>query len=55
MQARVAAIDELVELGVLEGPGGQLPRGMMLELPDPDRSEAVEHQLAEFKQQLGLG
>ena len=55
MQARAAAIDQLVESGILDAPGrpalGAAPR----QLADVEASEDIERRLAELKSDLGVG
>ena len=54
MQARVAAIDELAELGVLQLPDTTVVEASQLQPPDSEASQAIEERLAGLKQELDL-
>ncbi len=54
MQARVTAIDQLVDIGVLEMPGRSGAGALALpEFPGNEGPEGVEEKLAELRQELG--
>jgi phage shock protein A len=55
MQARVSAIDQLVEMGILEAPGRPLGDLLQLKQGDDESSQAVEEKLAALKRELGDG
>jgi phage shock protein A len=54
MQARVSAIDELVETGILELPTGRTSGSMPLKLPGGPEDTAVEDLLSDLKRDLKL-
>ncbi len=53
MEARAAAIDQLVEIGVLEAPGGTTIDPVARQLSELDTHAAVEDQLSILKRELG--
>ena len=55
MQARVTAIDRLVEMGVLEAPGRTAGAGPVPELAVPESADAVEDKLASLRQEIEAG
>ncbi len=55
MQSRAAAIEELVDLGILESPALQTERAVLPELARSEDSEAVEEELEALKLQVDEG
>ncbi len=53
MQARASAIDELVELGVLNLPGGSVDDTPALMPAGPAAESLIEEQLVDLRQQIG--
>jgi phage shock protein A len=54
MQARVSALDQLIDMGILETPGRAASELLQLK-PGDDSSQAVEEKLEALRKELGEG